>query len=75
MSDFEPSDSLTTEITSHASQAYSLSVPEYPSLIKLAMWVVSEEPEPIIVKVTKKGVELPIKEYRGLAEIVDMVEV
>jgi len=37
--------------------------------------VLSEDPDPIILKIFKKGSELPIKDLRGKIEVMDVVEI
>ena len=39
------------------------------------MAVTSENPAPVNVKVFKKGVDLPIKDYKGRVEVLDIVEI
>lgn len=37
--------------------------------------VISEDPDPIIFKIFKKGSELPIKDLRGRTEVMDLLEI
>ena len=75
MDDFEPSDQLTTEIEPHATQAYQIRVSCQPTLLKTAMALTNDYPEPVIVKMFKKGIELPIKDLRGKTEVLDVIEI
>ena len=75
MDDFEPSDQLTTEIEPHATQAYQIRVTCQPTLLKTAMALTNESPAPVIVKIFKKGIEMPIKDLRGKTEVLDLIEI
>ena len=75
MDDFEPSDQLTTEIEPHATQAYQIRINCQPTLLKTAMALTNDYPEPVIVKMFKKGIELPIKDLRGKTEVLDVIEI
>ena len=75
MTDFEPSDQLTVEIEAQATQSYQIRVTQVPSIIKLVIAVVNEDVYPIIAKVFKQGNQLPVKEYKGQTEILDVIEV
>jgi len=46
-----------------------------PSIIKTVLAVISEEPDPIITKIFKKGSELPVKDLRGKTEVMDTIEI
>ena len=48
---------------------------EQPTLIKTAMALTNDTPQPVIVKIFKKGMEMPIKDLRGKTEVLDVVEV
>lgn len=39
------------------------------------MALTTEDPDPVIVKIFKKGTDVPIKEIRGQTEVLDIVEV
>lgn len=39
------------------------------------MAVTGDDPDPIIVKIFKKGSELPIKDMRGKTEVLDVLEI
>ena len=75
MDDFEPSDQLTTEIEPHATQSYQIRIESQPTIIKTAMAMTNGDPEPIIVKVFKKGSDMPVKDLRGKTEVLDVVEI
>ena len=75
MDDFEPSDQLTTEITAHSSQMYQIRIDTFPSQINTVMAVTNEEPDPIIVKIFKKGQDAPIKALKGKTEVLDVLEI
>ena len=75
MDDFEPSDQLTTEIEGHATQAYQITIKTQPMIIKTVMALTNEEPNPIIVKIFKKGEDKPVKDLRGKTEVLDIVEI
>ena len=75
MSDFEPSDQLTTPLEPYSTQAYQIRVESQPTIIKTVVAVTSENPAPVNVKVFKKGVDLPIKDYKGRVEVLDIVEI
>ena len=75
MSDFEPSDQLTTPLEPYSTQAYQIRVDSQPTIIKTVVAVTSENPAPVNVKVFKKGVDLPIKDYKGRVEVLDIVEI
>ena len=75
MDDFEPSDQLTTEIESHQTHQYLIRVDKQPAMIKTVLAIISEDPDPIIFKIFKKGSELPIKDLRGKTEVMDVLEI
>ena len=75
MDDFEPSDQLTTEIEGHETQAYQITIEKQPMIIKTVMALTNEEPNPIIVKIFKKGEDKPVKDLRGKTEVLDIVEI
>ena len=75
MDDFEPSDQLTTEIEGHETQAYLIHIEKQPTIIKTVMALTNEEPNPIIVKIFKKGEDKPVKDLRGKTEVLDIVEI
>jgi|EP00353_Schmidingerella_taraikaensis_P009291 hypothetical protein len=43
--------------------------------MKTVLAVLSSEPDPIIVKIFKKGAELPVKDMRGQTEVLDVMEI
>ena len=76
MDDFEPSDQLTTVLDSHETQAYQITVQQFPAIIKTVMALSNnEDPAPVIVKIQKKGSNLPIKDLRGKLEVLDVIEI
>jgi len=75
MDDFEPSDQLTTEIEAHQTQQYMIKIDSYPTILKTVLAVLSEDPDPIILKIFKKGSELPIKDLRGKIEVMDVIDI
>ena len=44
-------------------------------MIKTAMALTNTNNEPVIVKIFKKGQEMPIKDLRGKTEVLDVVEI
>ena len=75
MDDFEPCDWLTSEIESHQTHQYMVKVDQQPSIIKTVLTIRSDEPDPIITKIFKKGTELPVKDLRGKIEVMDTLEI
>ena len=39
------------------------------------MALTNEDPDPVIVKIFKKGTDMPIREQRGETEVLDLVEI
>ena len=76
MDDFEPSDQLTTEIEAHGTQSYHVRVQTQPSIIKTVMALTNnEDPDPVLVKIFKKGADMPIKDIRSKTEVLDIIEI
>jgi len=47
-----------------------------PSIIKTVMALTNnEDPDPVIVKIFKKGTDMPIKDLRGKTEVLDVIEI
>ena len=44
-------------------------------MIKTAMALTNDYQEPVIVKIFKKGLDMPIKNLKGKTEVLDVIEV